>query len=184
MDEAKFYRSAVSSGLILGVVLILYSMILYVFEANVLSIGFGILNFVISIGIFVLVMLLAGKSVRTIHFGGYMAYKDAFVFTLVVGITGTVLYAIFTYFYYAFADLSYLQNQVDEFLFDMQQRGLNESQLQDLKKQMEEQFSATPIKQASNSLLLNSIATVVLALLVSIFVKRNKPDYEEEISEI
>jgi TM2 domain-containing membrane protein YozV len=184
MGEAKFYRSAFSSGLILGVILILYSMVLYVFEANVLSIGFGILNFVISIALFVVVMLLAGKSVRRIHLGGYMAYKDAFVFTLVVGITGTVLYAIFTYFYYAFADLSYLQNQVDEFLFDMQQRGLNESQLQDLKKQMEEQFSATPIKQASNSLLYNSITTVVLALLVSIFVKQNKPDYEEEISEI
>jgi hypothetical protein len=184
MGEAKFYRTAISSGLILGVALILYSMILYVFEANVLSIGFGILNFVISIGIFVLVMILAGKSVRTIHFGGYMAYKDAFVFTLLVGITGTVLYSIFTYFYYAFADLSYLQNQVDEFLFNMQQRGLSESQLQDLKKQMEEQFSAKPIKQALNSLLYNSIMTVVLALLVSIFVKQNKPDYEEEISEL
>lgn len=184
MDEAKFYRSAISSGLILGVVFILYSMVLYVFEVNVISFGFGILNFVISIGIFVLVMLLAGKSVRNIHFGGYMAYKDAFIFTLVVGITGTVLYAIFAYFYYAFADLSYLQNQVDEFLFDMQQRGMSESQLQDLKKQMEEQFSATPISQVKTYLLLYSIMAVVLALLVSIFVKQNKPDYEEEISEI
>lgn len=184
MGEARLYRSAASSGIIAGTLLILYSMILYVLEANVFNFGFGILNFAISAGIFVSVMLIAGKSLRTVHFGGYMSYKDAFIFTLLLGITATLLYALYNYFYYAFADLSYLQSQIAEFLFTMEQRGLTEAQLSDLEEKMRKQFAAPPLKQAWNSFIYNSIMVVVLALLVSIFVKQNRPDYEEEISEI
>lgn len=179
MEKSKYYRSAVTAGLLMGGIMILYSMILYVLEVNVFSIGFGLINFLLSVGIIVTVMVVSGINVRKKVLGGYMAYKDAFIFTLVVGITGALLMAVYNYFYQAYADLSYLQLQMDEFLAKMQQRGLSEAQLQDLYKQMNEQFAMSPAKQMLNGLLYSGIMSVVIALLVSIFIKQNRPEYEE-----
>ena len=179
MDTSKYLKSAIMSGLVLGFIFIAYSMLLYVFEVNYFSIGFGILNFLIMIAIYISVMFVAGKKVRNNQFDGYMTYGQAFVFTLAVGIVGGILTAVYNYLYYEFLDLSFIENQVSEFLYNMEQKGLPEEQLQGIKSKMEKQFSSPPVKQALKGLLSSSIIAVVLALIVSIFVKQNRVDAVE-----
>ncbi|MEA2040997.1 MAG: DUF4199 domain-containing protein [Bacteroidota bacterium] len=174
MDKTKLLRSVFSGGAVLAAIFIVYGMLLYVLEVNYFSIGFGILNFVIMAVIFASVMLVFGKKIRNTLFEGYMSYGQAFAYTLALGILGGVFIAIFNFFFYEFVDLSYLDNQASEFLYKMEQRGLSEEQLQDIREKVSKELHGPSWKKSLKGLMNNSIIAVIFSLIISIFVKQNK----------
>ncbi len=179
MQISKYYSNALIGGLLTGFLYSLYSMLLYIFEVNVLNVMFGILNFLILLGIMIGGMAISSINTRRKLLDNYMSYKQAFIYSLMVGLIAGVVITLYTYLYSSFADFTFLENQIDEFLIKMQERGIPEDALQEVQNQVKLQLSTSPLRKALDSLISTSIIVVILSLITAIFIRRKKEFYFE-----
>ena len=167
----NFFQSAAMHGLIIGLALIVVSLLDWALGFYGTNGWFSILSFVvIAIG-----LVLFGKAYRDKEMGGYMSYGQAFGYSIVIIVIFVFAQTLFSLLLSHVIDPSY----TDKALVLAEQKLLDTGLLspEQIDKAME--MSRTPTVQIINfivgifSLIFMS---AIIALITSIFVKRNNPN--------
>ena len=172
----SIWKSALTSGLYLGLVVILYNIILYVTGLS-FNMSFGYAAYVILI-VGIILAQLAYKKLQ----GNVLTYGQGVGVALIAMISTSVLSAIYTYLIYAVIDPDFYQ----QFLLFMEEttttklmdRGMSEDQIQ-ISLDMQKKFQS-PGMLAGSAVIGGVIAGLIIGLITSIFIKKNPVDVVPE----
>jgi hypothetical protein len=165
-DQVSTARVSLKWGVILGVALIVYSLILFLTD-SVGNSKLGFISFALSIGGLVLAM----RDYRTLN-GGYMSYGEGLsVGTLTSGVSG-LLSSLFSVFYTTVIDTGVMERMVDRTRDQLEESGLSDEQI-DQQITFVEMFQSPGLTFA-----FGVIGAVIFGLLLSLIIaaimRRNK----------
>ena len=166
--EVSLGKNALIYGLILGAITVVYSIILWLFGQTTNK-ALGYVNLIFSAG----VMFYATKEYRDKQLDGYMMYGTAFTSNFLIGLYSCIIGAVYTFFLYQFIDPGLINTMKDVTEAAMQKNpSLSQEQI--------EQAMATTSKFMTPGIItvfafiFGAIFSAILALLVSIFHKKEK----------
>ena len=167
----------VSNGLFMGLVLIVYTLALYLINPELMfKMGLGML---VSILVYVVFMVRAGNATKA-DLGGYMSFKQALKPTFLVFVVGTLLYQIFYYVLFNFIDPSLMDVLLDntiritEWWLDLFNAPADAREA--AIAQVEEKGVSMGIGQIVQQYLMSLIFGFIIALIVSAIIKKKAPE--------
>lgn len=169
MDENQksAFMPALSFGLILGVILVVYSLILYIVDLNE-NVWAASFSYVIT----AVVLYFAIINFRDKQQNGFITYGRGVSLGTLTGLFASVLLAIFTYIYVAYIDTSIL----DTMMINTEESILeSKPNIGDVELERALGFAEmfnTPVMMAVMSALWYTFISFVFSLLISIFAKR------------
>jgi hypothetical protein len=159
--------NALTWGVIIGLVMIVYSVILYMLNQT----------FNQALGYAGVILIIAGLAVAMINYrdkvlDGILPFGKAFGFGVLIIIVAALLVSIYTYLLYTVIDTG-LNEKLLEFTTErMLKRGIPEAQL-DLALERAEKFQK-PVPMAISGLITYILGGVVLSLIVAAIFKKEE----------
>jgi hypothetical protein len=159
-------KNSLTYGLITGVVMIVYSLILYLLNLH-LNKYLGYVSFL---------FLVAGMVYGTLQYkktlGGFIAYGKAFSSGFMIGLYAGIVAAIYGFLFYQFIAPNVIQE-----LLSMSRENIMASSPQLTDDQLEQAMNMTskfmtPPIMAVFSLIYFAIASLVISLIAAIFLKK------------
>lgn len=171
MEKKSAFGPSLMSGIFLGIVLIVFSLILFLLDVDHES-------HLTKISWIILVVGLAWSiyNFRNKHLGGFIEYKTAFAAGFYTGLFASLISAIFTFFYVQFIDTGLTQ----EILLRAEEQII--TQYPDMSdEQLEQALSMTeiftnPIMMSIMGFIINLFMSTVLSLIIAIFAKRENKE--------
>ncbi len=163
-------------GLILGAVSIVISLIMYILDVNMFSITFAIFSFlVILIGIPATLGILGINNLRAkFATDRTISYLDALIACLVIFLIGFLLSNLYSYLFYTYLDPAYLKAQMQKMVEMLEKYNLPQDKIDETIEKTQKGF------QIGRMLLTSLITSAVMALIISIFV-RKKDKFDDKI---
>jgi len=168
--EVSLAKNALIYGLLLGGISIAYSVILWVF-GQTLNKSLGYISLVFTIGM----MFWSTKEYRDKHLGGYMMYGKAFTSNFLIGLIGGIISAIYTYCLFKYIDPNLMDTVRQTAIEAAMQKNPNVTQEQMEQGMNKMSFFMSPLFFGIAGLFGNAFFSAILALIVSIFHKKEKP---------
>lgn len=169
----KILQNSWPYGLILGIISIVLSLLLYIFNVNLFSITFSILSFIIFVLVIPITMgILGGNNLRLKYTEDrQISYLDAALTCLIIFLTGFILSNLYSYVFNNFIDPEYMKQQMAQLSKFME--GYNLPQ-----EKIDEAIAKSEDRLKIGSQLLNSlIFSVILSAIVALFIrKKDKVD--------
>jgi hypothetical protein len=173
--ESRKYSLSLNSlyfGLGLGIALIVFDLMFYIFNAPVKS-PFKYLNIVIILG-----FIVYGTYVfRNKHNNGLISYGRSFLSCFLIALYGGIVYAIYMYIFLKFFDKTMLiqitelaRQQIAE-----KMPNLNDDQIEEM-IQMQSKFM-TPLFISFGTVFNMTFWGAVLSLIVSVFLKKEDKSF-------
>lgn len=173
-QEKTFLQKSLRSALVIGgyvsLVSILFTLMIYVFNPSIPVMGIvGVVSFIVT---YVLIVILSIR-VRKREMDNLMKYKDAVVFTLIVGLSASLITLIFSLLYQYVIDPSYMDNMVSRMLEFMESTGVPQKQVDAAIAEMlkSKELGTFLISQLKSILIFN----LLVILFAPLFVKKNAP---------
>jgi hypothetical protein len=172
--ENTFLKSTMTVGLITGVALIIYTLLLYITD-NLLEQNFflGILNYIILIA----GIVYGTQKYRDQSLDGYITYGKALGYGVVLCIFTGVVFGIFTYLLYGVIDPGLMEENMRIIQEEMLNQGVPESQVETM-TEMQREFR-TPFMMLLGSIFSYSILGLIFSLITSAFLKKEKPMFND-----
>ena len=157
-DQVSTARVALKWGVILGIALIIYTLILFLTD----NVGNNKLGF-ISLAISIAGLVLAMRDYRTLN-GGFMSYGEGLsVGTLTAGVSG-LLSSLFSVFYTTVIDTGAMERMTDRVREQSEESGLSDEQI-------DQQISILEMFQSPGlSFAFGVISAVIFGLLLSLVI--------------
>lgn len=170
----SFMKSAMTFGLITGLVVVVYTLLLYMTDSYLTKNSFlGILQWVfIAIGIYWGI-----KSYRDQYEGGYITYGKSLGLGALISVFAGVIMGIFTYLLYVVIDPELMEKSIKLAQEEMLRSGLSEERVAAATK-LQQQFTS-PIIMLISSVFSMAFFGTIISLVVSIFTKREKPMFNQ-----
>jgi len=171
-EKTSIWKSGLTLGLYLAIVIVLYSVVLYVT-------GLGFNKFA---GYASIVILIVGIIIIQLNYkkqqGGFLTYGQGVGVSVISMLSVGVISLVYTYLLYAVIDPDYYQ----QFLLFMEEqttanllkRGMSEDQIQ-MSLEMQQKFQ-TPVILAGGALINSVVVGLITSLISSIFIKKNPID--------
>ena len=158
---------SLAMGVYLGVVLIIFSLIMFLLDIDHESPIMYISYVILAAGLFWSIV-----SFRDKQLGGFIEYGKAFSAGFYTGLFASILAGIFTYFYVQYID----PGLVEEILIKAEE-GMLEQNPDMSNEQLEKALSltemfASPIMICVWAFLANVVVSTILSLIIAIFAKR------------
>jgi hypothetical protein len=170
MEENKkpsLLRSTLNYGIMLGLALVIYSLLLWMFNAT-FNQGLGYLSYVIIIG----GIVLATRAYRDQEQGGYISYGRALGVGTLTVLFASVIGAIYTYLLFSVIDPGLLDRMMIIREEAMYGSGLTDDQI-DMALAMTERF-ARPGIMAVSGFFGSVFVGFIISLITSIFLKKEE----------
>ncbi|HOL00496.1 MAG TPA: DUF4199 domain-containing protein [Paludibacteraceae bacterium] len=167
---SNIFKSSMIYGLFMGIL----------FAANFfISLPQGIIFRLLSFLIIILIiyaMYRFSVRYRDNECGGYISYGKAFSFILLTFFFASIISSIFKFFYFQFINPDYLTNLLQESLkiIDSMQLPVNEEFYDQMEKTMK------PITYSLQSIWVDVFLGIILGLIMSAFIKKDKNIFEQE----
>lgn len=158
-------------GLILGAAMIVVSLIYYILDVNMFSIGFGILSMLISLAIVIIVFALGMNSYRDRSLGGKIDFKRCFLIGLIIGLVGFIISSAYNLIFMTYIEPGAMEEGINKFIEKWGDK-MTEEQLDDTISKMQKRM--TPSVQIKSGLITGAVISVILSLIVSAFIKKDK----------
>jgi hypothetical protein len=100
------FSSALKSGLIIGAVSIVTFLVMYVFDIKPIGILIPILLLLVSVAISIVILVILLKKYR-VSSGGFISFRDAFLFAFIALAISVILYQVFNYAFLQLIDPEY-----------------------------------------------------------------------------
>ncbi len=179
-NKPNVWKNALNWGLIVGIISIILSVVLYVFNLKPINFtNMGIL-FLLSLIVSVVALVYAVKSYRNNVYGGFINFKDAFVFGLLVMIISSIISSLYSFIFLSFIDPDYLLSVVEgtrqsteEFLLG---RGMSEEDVAKAMEKAAEEPIPTPLKSSLQGILSGSIFGAILSLIIAAIMKKKNDE--------
>ncbi len=164
------WQIGIKYGLIAGLILTVYSLILYFAELTA-NIWLNMVPFIILI----IGFILAHRSFKE-EGNGYMNYGQGLgIGTIVAGISGFIS-SLFSYIYIKFINPEYLANILEEQRIALEDQGLDDEQIDQFLSIFE--TLRTPEVSLITGVIFMIIFGFILSLIVSAFTKKTDPALE------
>jgi hypothetical protein len=171
MEEQKqsVIKSALMPGIYLGIILIIYSLILYLLDIEQQS-GWNYLSILWMAGMLFWAMI----TTRDKTLNGNISYGKAFGVGFWTGLFAAIISAIFTYIFVTEINPNFAQEILTKAEEQMLQQNpeMSDEQLE-MALSMTEKFTS-PVMLTVWALVMNVFFATVLSLIISIFVKREE----------
>jgi hypothetical protein len=170
MEENKkpsLLRSTLNYGIMLGLALVIYSILLWMFNAT-FNQGLSYVSYVIMIG----GIILATRAYREHEQGGYISYGRALGVGTLTVLFASVITSVYTYLLFSVIDpglMDRLMIMREEAFYES---GLADDQI-DMALQMTERF-ARPGIMAISGFFAGVFAGFIISLVTSIFLKKEE----------
>jgi hypothetical protein len=165
--EITLGKNALNYGLILGAISVVYSLSLWIL-GQFMNKPLGYIGMLFTLGI----MYYGTKVYRDKYLGGFMSYGQAFSSNFLIGLYSTIIGTIFAFFLFKYLDPKLIETIKETAIESAMQKNPNVTQEQ-LEGSMS--FFMSPIFFTITALLGGAFFDAILALLVSIFHKKDKP---------
>ena len=166
-NQTTTARTALKWGLITGIVLVVYSTILYTFNLTTN----GALSLVIY-GILIGGLILGMREYRTNN-GGYMTYGEGMGLGALLSAVAGLLSSAFTVFYTQIIDPGFQERMVGQMRDQLEEQGKMSDEQIDQTIGWMQKFQS-PGLQFIFGLLGTILIGVVLSLIIAAFIRRNK----------
>jgi uncharacterized membrane protein YcjF (UPF0283 family) len=169
-----YLKSAMTYGLITGIALVIYTVLLYMTDNYISKNAFlGILQWLIlAAGLYYGI-----KSYRDQYAEGYITYGKSLGLGVLISVFVGVIMGIFTYLLYVVIDPELLEKSLKFAQEEMLKSGLSEEQVEAATK-MQRTFSS-PIIMLFSSVFSFAFFGTLISLVVSIFTKKDKPMFNQ-----
>jgi Protein of unknown function (DUF4199) len=164
-DKASVWKANLTSGLILGLVGVVYTLVMYFLDLTFNKVQGYVLLLILIVTLYFLV-----KSYRDNYLHGYITYGQAVGAGVVIFLYFAIISAIFTYILYAVIDPGLTTKQLAFVEEALAKRGMTQ-ELIDTSMNMQKKFLKPEI-MAPFSILGNMVTGVIMSLLVAIFVRK------------
>lgn len=164
------FNQAVKFGLITGMALIAYVVVLYVTNMDLFSPVFSILNGLITFGIMIFMAVFTINKTRDLHLEGKITFLQAWLAGAVMLVITMILQNLFNYLLNAVIDPSYMAAQLDGMIANMEGK-VPEETLEGIIESVEENLD--PLKNLVKSTWLSPLVALVLSAIISIFIKKD-----------
>ena len=168
-SKVSVWKGTLNAGVFLGLVLVLYSLLLYFTDQ--------MFNQLLGAGVYVVYiagLFMAIKSFRENHRQGYLSYGQALGTGVVVALYAAIISAVFTYVLYTFIDPDLPVKMLEFTKQKMLDRGMPDEQVE-----MSMKISSKLMKPwfMSISAVLNGVFLgTIISLILGIFLK-NEPEH-------
>jgi Protein of unknown function (DUF4199) len=176
-EKSLFWKNSLKHGLIVGLVIIIYSVLLYVFDLNLIQ----ALGYVVYV-IFIAGFFLGTKAFRDNNLNGNISYGRAFGYSIVILLIGSIIYSIYSYFLVAVIDPDLIDKMLALGEEKMLQQGMSDDQIE-MAQSMQKKFMSPGIMSVIGFFGLMFIGTI-LALITSAIVKKDGDPYQEAMQDI
>lgn len=172
--ENTFLRSTMTMGLITGLILIIYTLLLYATD-NLLNPNFflGILNYLILIA----GIVIGTRNFRDQSLEGYISYGKALGYGVVLCVFTGIVFGIFNYLLYEVIDPDLMEKSMKVIQEEMLNRGLPADQVETM-SEMQRNFR-TPFMMMIGSVFTYAFLGLIFSLVTSAFLKKDKPMFNE-----
>ncbi|HAN18653.1 MAG: hypothetical protein A2X13_13500 [Bacteroidetes bacterium GWC2_33_15] len=175
-EKSTFWKTSITNGAILGIALIIYSVLLFIFDLS-MNKSLGYINYVI---------LLAGliwftKSYRDNNMGGIISYGQALGFGTMVVVFAALISGIYGYIFMKFIDPSIIDKIIALGEEEMLKRGMSDEQIE-MAQSMQKNFM-NPGFINIMGFVVTSIWGFVLALITSAFIKKEGDPFKTAMQE-
>jgi hypothetical protein len=165
MEQKSTFSPAMQFGLLTGLVLIVFSLIMFLAGVNEKS-PFQFISYVL-----LAVMLFWGiTNIRDRQLDGVMSYGKAFGTGFWIALFAAILVGIFTFFYLKYINPGFISQQLQAAEMKMQDKNMSQEQIAQAMKYAKT-FS-TPVVSAIMALIWEVIIGTVFSLIIAIFAKR------------
>ena len=173
---SAFLKSALNSGLIFGVILVIIQLAFWMFNFIPVGIGKSMLMLLFNLTVYIVGVWWFTKSYRNGILNGFISYGHAYLYGLTVIILSTILVIIYNYIFNAFIDPEYTTrvlkttaNWTEEF---MRNKGMPETQISDTITKIMAKAHPSAISTALKSLLGGVIMGAIVSLISSAIAKK------------
>jgi len=178
-QKSTFWKSAMTAGLYLGIILILYNVILYITNQN-LNTSLGLISYVILAAGVVYFQI----QYRDHELGGFISYGTAFGYGVTLMAFSGIIQSLYTVVLIKFIDpgiLDQIRIMQEE---QMIKQGVSEEQIEMASKMMD--AFRSPIIIAISGLFSFALLGVIISLISSIFVKKidDENAFDEAMSDL
>ena len=169
-----YLKSAMTFGLIIGLILIIYNLLLYMTD-NVVSKNtiLGILQRVILAG----GLYYGIKTYRDQYSEGHITYGRSLGLGVLISVFAGAILGIYTYLLYTVIDPELLEKTIKLAQEEMLKTGMPEKQVETA-TEMQRTF-ISPITMMISSVFSLAFFGIIISLIVSIFTKKEKPIFNQ-----
>lgn len=170
------FKNASVYGLVMAAILIVITLLIYLLDVNMFSILGGILSFLILVLVLpITLIILSGNTLRKQYAPDRkISYLDALVNSLILLVIGFILSNLFSYLLMTWIAPGYLNHQIQMFMDMMNQYNVPQDQIDKGIERIQSQ------NNLARNLLVSLISSAVLALLVSLVI-RKKDKVDEKV---
>lgn len=176
-QNENLFKSTMTSGAFLGVALILFSVVVYVFNMT-LKPGVSFISYVI-----ILVGIIYGtKTYRDNFLKGIMKYSTALATGTLIVIFAGVISGLYSYIFVSYIDPGYFDKIIEQTIITYQEQGLTDEQIESAVSMTS--AMRTPLFFALGSLLGSAVMGFIFSLITSIFLKKEGDSFNQAMNEI
>ncbi len=171
-SKTSYANIVIINGLIAAAIIFVISIMYYVLGIDLFKPLFVFLNVVITFTVIIFFMVIGMKSQRDNLLDGKTNYGKKLLTGIFVSLIALVVSGVLSWLFYQLIDPDYISRQMEDFLLRMEDMGLSEEQLDQVRSNMES--ASTPLGQMIQNLKSWPIIAVVFSLIVAAFVKNEK----------
>jgi hypothetical protein len=168
-NKPSMIQHTMTWGAITGIILIVYSLVLYLAHQNANQ-ALGFLSYI---------LLIAGIIIGSIAYrdkimGGFISYKDAFLTGLLITIFAGILSSFFSFILIRFIDPGVVEQYIAQAEEKMMNKGLTEDQIE-MAMEKTKEFMGSPVMVLIGLLTFAFIGSVISLVTAAIIKKEKSP---------
>jgi uncharacterized membrane protein YraQ (UPF0718 family) len=164
-------NQALKYGLITGLVLIAYSVVLYAVDVNIFALTFSMINGLVTFGFMIVLAVIAINKTRDEALGEKITYIQALIVGFVVLLVSGYLNNFFSYILNTYVDPEYMARQLDNMIAAWEGK-MPEESLDQMIEKVEENME--PTSALLKGIWITPLIGLVVSAIISIFIKKDK----------
>ncbi|MCX7987128.1 MAG: DUF4199 domain-containing protein [Bacteroidales bacterium] len=177
MEKKSMYSQVANYGLITGLILVAYTLLLYI-TGQLMNKGLGYISLVILAAC----LYIFTKQYRDKINGGTLTYGQGFSVGVLTGIFAGILSAFFSLILYMYIDPSLVDKQLSIAEQDMLSRGMSEEQVE-MAINMTKKWM-TPGMMFLSGILSMAFLSALISLITAAILKKNPSPFEQSSNNI
>jgi hypothetical protein len=183
-NKNSLLNESVKTGLVIGAIGIVVFMIEYVADIKPIGILIPILMLLIGLAINIAILVIYLKKYRT-GLGGFISFKDAFLFGLIALVVAGLLSALFSFLFMQFFDPEYMKGLMGaqkDWMEGYLSGKMSDDQIQQQLDKIDEQMNVTALKQTLKTLGGSVIFGAIIALITAAIMKKSPNVFDDKNS--
>lgn len=178
-------KSTAIYGSILGVIIVIYSLFIFIFDIMPVGIVKPIILGLISLAISIIGVVIFAKKIRNTYYPNEFSFGKAFITCFLIAAFAVIISSIYTYIQSNVIDPEYysrvMEGQKEYMTTFMSERGVPEEQIQSAINKIDENAKDyNTASQFIKSFIVSLIVSSIISLIIAAAIKRRSKIFDEK----